>query len=692
MFASARAIGLHALDLLLPKERENVSNYAAKNRKLDNRGGGHQGDWDNKIAPYLVKPMNALTDPRYLTVCLVKPGQCGGTSIAENWLQHTVERDPADMLWFMQTDQALQPYVKKRIDGMIDLHPKMKARIGKRPIDNSIHFKKFVGMSAEFLSATPANLINKSAPRLVMDEVDSYDAGIGDVKANADIRRQTYKRRSKLFVLSHPDRARGMNPKRDWTDGITAIYSDSDQQIWYWRCPICSGYSSPFPLAARYMFIDYPPDGTLDEVEKNARLICPCNGCIVGDEFRHAMNQTGLYVGLGQEISEAGKVTGELVRRDTAGFWIVGAMSPFIIGGIGGLARARVKAEREMEITGEDMTVKTVMTRQWGIPHNPKAAVGELDANVLADRSDKTLKLGRVPPGVRFLVIVADVQGSHFEFLVRGFGVKGESWVIDKGKVLAETTTSGDDWDALIERLQKSYPLDDGTGRHMLVRASGYDSQGAPGVTQQAYSAWTRARKARKAKFYGKIGGREAWSLIPLRGLSGINAQRLAVNYPDTNRQANLKAGSGNVPVAMFNPNSFKDDVSGMLQCAEEGPLYVHFPAELKSKEPPHYWFEQLTAEQRLPNGRWEKIHNNLRNETWDLFVMSNVVAHLHGLSRIDWTKPPAWADSWEKNPLVVAPDKVPGYVAPGKTKSSGEVKITTEGAGKGKTLASKLA
>jgi phage terminase large subunit GpA-like protein len=190
----------------------------------------------------------------------------------------------------------------------------------------------------------------------------------------------------------------------------------------------------------------------------------------------------------------------------------------------------------------------------------------------------------------------------------------------------------------------------------MRVCAAGYDSGGLPGVTQQAYAAWLRWRKAKHVRMFGKISGRDAWNIIPLKGNNTLLASRLTVSYPDTGRAANLRAGGGNVPVGLFNPNMFKDDLAGQLQCADTGAWHVHFPHALRSAEAPHVWFEQLVAEQRLPNGRWEKISATMRNEAMDLMVMSHVLAHLMGLSRADWSKPPRWMAPWDKNPLVQGP------------------------------------
>ncbi len=664
-YADANAIAIDCLDVFLPPERLSVPAYACRNRWLDNAGGGHVGLWSNDRVPYTVLPSERLDSIDHQTVALVGPGQAAKTVAAENWLLRSVEADPASFLWYMQSDDGVQSYVKSRINPMIDLHEGMKEALGKRPVDDSLSFKRFRGMVVEFLSAHPKTLINKSAPRIVADEIDNWML-LGDVKTMLDIRRQTFGAQSKLLMISHPDMAKGLKPETDWTAGIMSVYADSDRGLWYWRCPVCGATSSPCPTAKRQMTIEYPsdPDVSLDVIEREAHLLCPVGGCKIGNEHREAMNldafqRFGGWVGMGQEISEGGEITGELIARPTAGFWIVGAMSPFVIGGIGGLARARVKAEREAEISGEDAAIRQVIVKQWGIPYSKKRAAGSVDADTLAERAEPTLDLGVVPTGCRFITCFVDVQVYGFDYLYRGFGEHGESWIIQRGRLsqdpetnkAIDPATSPADWDRILTLHAAKFPLDDGSGRVMGVRCTGIDSRGQPGVTMQAYSAWKRWRKVGATRKIGVISGRDVFTIALTGGASGINAPRLSVVYPDTTRKAGA-ASQGQVPVAAFNPNLFKDDLAGQLQRADPGPWYIHFPAALRSAAPPHAFFEQVVSEHQV-GARWEKKVSSARNEALDQLVGTHVVAHLHGLSRIDWEKPPNWAAPWDRNSEV---------------------------------------
>lgn len=657
-----------------PPIRASVADFAAANRWLANEGGGYVGRWRHDLAPYLVGPMECLSGPEFLTVAVVGPGQSGKSAISENWLLSSVGADPANMLWYMPTADLIEGFVKQRIDGLISAHDILRDKLGLRAVDDSLGFKRFRNMTVEFLAATQRALISKSAGRIVVDEWDAIDPSLGDPKPLLDVRRQTFGRESTILALSHPDAAGGLDDRR-WNRGIMSLYRESDRRLWWWQCPECGCWSSPNPTAARVMTLEYPADAPLDEIHEAAHLLCPVNGCILEDDRRREMNLSGRWIGAGQTIAEDGTIEGALARRDTAGFWITGLMSPFVLGGIGALAAARAKAEREREATGDDKALRTVVVKQWGLPYDAPRQVGSLDATAIADRA-VDVPLGQVPEWVRFLTVSVDIQANRFEWLCRGWGERGESQVIETGRQAADPATSPEDWDKLLGALiARAWPLAGDPSRGMLARGIGYDSGGQPGVTSQAYDAWRRFRAKRQVQRFGKIDGRDAWSLVPMKGLGNPNAAPLSVVYPDTARKDRRAAGHGQVPLAQFAANLFKDHLAGQLAKADGGPWAVHFPAALRSPEPPHAWFEQLTAETRDAAGRWWN-RSAARNEATDLMVMAHVVAHLHGLARMNWDRPPAWASAVrEGNPLVVtlglppapvsAPAPVPAPAAP---------------------------
>ena len=551
-----------------------------------------------------------------------------------------------------------QAYVKKTINPLIESHPRIAARQGERRTDDSLGFKKFQGMSVEFLAATTSNLVNKSFRRIVADEWDAYDPAFGDPKTKLDVRRQTYGRDSMLLALSHPDRAGGLDIGA-WKSGIMAVYADSTRCTWWWACRHCGEYCSPNPNTHRHCALVYPEDGTLDEIQAQTHLLCP-NGCVITDADREPMLATGRWIGRGEHIDPDGTVTGARIRHDTAGFWIVGAMSPFLINGIGGLARALVQAQRNRETDADERSVREVYTKQWGIPYDPPRPIGAMDAAALAERAEP-FPLGTVPDGVRFLTAAVDIQANRFEYLVRGWGQGGESWIVLYGTRTAETATDPAAWSEFFDWLTTlALPLADASGRAMQIRAVGYDSGGAPGTTLRAYDAWRRAKSRGQARRLGRVNGRDAWTLLPLKGSSSLGAPRLTVAYPDSQRADRFAGARGQIPLGQFNPNLFKDDLAGHLAAIPPAAWSVHIPEALRAEAAPHPFFEGLVAETRKANGVWVPIPGAARNEPLDLMVIAHVMAHLHGLARLDWSRPPAWAAEWGNNALVITPEASP--------------------------------
>lgn len=659
-YASAAQLVSDELRLLLPPTRETIDEYAPRHRRLPRKSGNGFDLYTHEEAPYLALPMRTVRSHHYLTTAVVGPGQCGKTVIAENELQHAVEKQPGSMLWYMQTDESVEAYVKARINPMVQANEGMKQRLGPKPEDDAQHFKSFGSMRVEFLSYTHSNLINKNAPLIVADEYDAYDLSHGDPKTLLDVRRQYYGRLSHLLAISHPDMATGLDPSKNWIKGIMRLFADSTRFLWYWPCPHCGVWSSPAPIARRVMTLEWPKDGTLDEIEREAHLLCP-SGCVIEDRERRGMNIAaynstfGGWVGHGQDIAEDGTVSGELVRSDTAGFWVLGVMSNFLLKGIGGLAREWAKAQREYDITGEDAALKEVVVKQVGIPHARNAVAGNVEADTLAERAlIEEQPLGIVPEGVRFLTAWFDVQPTYFDLMVRGWGQDSESWVIDKRHIPAETATDGKAWDDLLEGLiAKRYPLITDPNRGMAIRGIGYDSAGAPGTTDQAYSVWRRLREKRLLRNFGRFDGRDLHSVCPTKGASSLQAAMLSVVYPSSQRKDRKVVRSGIEPLAIFNPNLFKDDLAGQLQISAAGARYIHIPKSLRSKESPHVLFEQLVAENRKSSGQWEKPAG-VRNEMTDLMVGTHAIAKLHGLTRIKWDVPQfAWALPWDKNSMI---------------------------------------
>lgn len=646
-YASGWRIVAEALRAILPPAPSNVADFAAAKRWLANEGGGYVGLWNHNEAPYLIRPMEDLSHEQFSCVAVVGPGQCGKTEIARNWLFTSALNDPADMLWYSGSEPLVSTESKVSIARMINDHPQLKALLSS----NSISLKRFGSMVVEFLAGIENNMISKSVPHIVADEWDMIWEGLKNAKEMLDVRMQTFGAQAKLLAMSHPDAVEGLEPE-DWTGGIMQLYRDSTRGLWYWPCPHCGAHSSPNPTASRYMPIHYDEQAPLDEIRDIARLLCPVNGCLIEDSQRYSMNLSGQWVFQGQTITEDGVISGEPTAREIAGYWIVGAMSKFTKGGIGALAVTEAQAQRNFEWDNDRKAYRSTIAKRFGTPLRKQKRVDVIDAKTLADRADPSLSLGQVAQGVRFITVMIDVQANRFELMARGWCENGRSVVVDFKKIDALPGTSEDDWDRVLQIATQTYwPFEGQPERGMRAHMVGFDSAGVPGVTAQAYAAWKRLRHAKTARLLGRINGLPAWNVIPTKGNQQLSAPRIQIVYPDSTARKDRYAGAaGEVPIALFNPNRFKDDLNDQLVQAADARWSIRFPAEFTEA-----WFEQVVAEDRTENGRWNRRKSNAPNEALDLLVGTDMLAYLAGYRRIKWEAPPQWAKPWAENANVAA-------------------------------------
>jgi phage terminase large subunit GpA-like protein len=186
--------------------------------------------------------------------------------------------------------------------------------------------------------------------------------------------------------------------------------------------------------------------------------------------------------------------------------------------------------------------------------------------------------------------------------------------------------------------IERSYPLDDESGRHLPVRLTAIDTGGEDGVTDRAYAFY---RTLRQRGLSNKV--------MLVKGATGRAAPKLEERYPDTTKRKDRAADSrGDVPVWFLNPNTIKDIINNNIGRSEPGPGYMHWPAWLGT-----WFFDELTAEKRQDDGTWEKV--SPRNEAFDLYAYAYAGIIRLGADKFRWDNPRPWALPWDQNPEIIA-------------------------------------
>ena len=662
-------------------ERLTVAEAAERYRFLNNPGS-YVGYWDNSIAPYLVEPMECLTGPEFTGMAFVGPARTGKSDMFFNWLTHTAICDPADMMHVLMTMNVARDWSQKDLRRAFRHSKELGKTVAPGRHNQSTHDIRFLsGMHLLVKWPTITELSGKTVGRNWISDYDRIPESIDGEGSAYDLtakRAQTFRRNgmtvaesSPGFEIDDPNWVPGTPHEAPPTKGILALYNRGDRRRWYWKCPHCRD-----PFEPDFKLLVIPDSADHVEAAEASVMACPrCGGVIWHDgkngvPGKHELNQVSLgnakWVKDGQIwIPAENRVEGTPFRSDIASFWMKGPAAAFT--DWRELVLKFLKAEEEYQRTGSQEALKTTINTDQGLPYMPRnLSEGRLWEDVKATARDLGVKV--VPEGVRFLEATVDVQKNRFEVQVMGIGVGGDITVIDRFAIKKSNRLDEDgereqvapatyleDWDLLIHQVMlKSYPLGDGSGRHMSIKMTACDSGGSSdkkndsSTTKNAYNFWRRLRDSDGSEFPPNLNRR----FQLLKGASSKTAPRVALSYPDSERKDRNAGARGEIPVLLINTTALKDQLDGMLDRRTAGGGRINFPDWL----PDSFWAE-IVAEKRTVDG-WEKVSD--RNEAFDLLVYAIAIALFRPIKieQLDWEDPPGWAAEWDENDLVFDPEK----------------------------------
>lgn len=667
-YASASRVRRDVASLIKPPNREPVSQSAR--RLLHVEQGGSMVPWDGDLVPYIHEPMNCLKSRLYNAVIFAGPARTSKTvSLVDGWVCDTIVNNPADFLLVQISQDKAAEYSKKRLGREFNASPEIQAALSPRAHDNNVHDKVF--KAGNFLKiGWPSKTIFASSDwkYVAITDYDRIPQNVdseGSAFLLATKRTQTFMSSgmtlaegSPGFYITDPN-ARPETPhEAPPTHGILSLYNQGDRRLFYWQCPECGDWFEPdFPLlqwdaaitdpalASKEVFIGCPHCGSL--LKENTRMAG-------GQSLKMTLNTGGLWVPEGCQVDQNRVITG--LRRDTpiASFWQKGPTAAFQ--SWNQLVYKYLAAMAEYEKTGNLNDLQTTVNTDQGKAFTPPRK-GDHNAHALMQRR-ADLGVRVVPEWARFLTAAVDVQAgaksARFDVMVLAWGAELEHQVIDRFKIEKSSRTDPDnpdkfvrvnpaayleDWDLLTKKvINKSYELDDGSGRRMSVLLTSCDSGGEDGVSDNAYAFYRKLKTEGLTRRFMLVKGRATGPVIH-------------ESWPDNTKRSDRKARAyGDVPLYLLNGDRIKDTVAAALDRPEPGRRYIHFPNWL-----PEAFFDELLAEERNSAGKWVKIAT--RNESLDLFVYNWACIYKLKADRIEWDSPPLWAVSINESAELITGD-----------------------------------
>lgn len=628
MLANAQTTMREALALLRPPRRVRVSESAAQHMRVGG-AGGYEGPWDASMTPYMVAPMDRLSDRSVDSVVFCGPAQSGKTeALIAGWMTHSIVSDPCDMMIVQMAQHEARDFSKRRVDRVIRSSPSLRGLIGAGHMDNVFDKQFKNGAYLNIGWPTISQLSGKPIRHVALTDYDRITTNVdgeGDAYSLAKNRSKSFMSRGKTLVESSPGhevldpewspKGHGAPP----TLGVLGLFNAGDRNRWYWHCPHCSA-----PFLAEWQNLSW--DKTQDDpvvASKTAQMVCPDCGSMIGAEHKAAMNAAG-------EWRNEAQVFGDSFQSKIASYWLQGPAAAFQ--SWEQLVYNYLMALKDFEVTGNQEKLKTTINTDQGRPYTVMSSKGDgLDAVLLKQRADGYAQQRHAPPEARFITTAVDVQKHRFVVQVMAWGVDGQSWIVDRYNLIPSDRigedgerlkvspfTHPEDWNALDKLLDDEYTIA-GTDVKINSRMIVCDSGGQDQATNNAYTYALRLKRLNRCDRFAL-----------LKGASTRGAMRIAKGKPGDDR---IK-----VPLWIINTTILKDEVAANLARTEPGPNYIHLPDWIGE-----WFFKELTAETRTASG-WVKKRKGDNNEALDLCGYNRVAFSLCGGDKINWQRPPDWA------------------------------------------------
>jgi len=641
--------------MIRPPERITVTEASKRYVNVRTASGG-VSPWDESLTPYMTEPMNCLNSRDYDAVIFVGPAQSGKTQgLITNFMAYIIKCDPSDALIMQTTKGTARDFDTQVIKRAFRDSPELKKELAPGSKSDNTYDKVFKSGSILFQRWPSINEISGKPLKYVL--ITDYDRMTQNVDGEGSpfalgsqrtakflSRGMTLVETSPGFEITDPKVNKNYTHEAPPCGGALSLYNMGDMRRWYVQCPECGSYYLP-PADEKGLSYHHARDLfgiTLLPEQQSIYYICTANGCQIATHHKRNMNASGKWVPQGCTIAD-GKLVGKKLKSRIASFWFPGIFAAYA--DPENLIEKYLKAYREYEITGSEENLKTIINVNFGAPYLPRHLAELEDSDQLSSRSEH-LERYKVPNDARVLIAAVDVQNgatARFVVEVHAVGPYLEQWLIDRFDI-SNTEIAGtqrriepgvykEDWDLLEEKvLNASYKTPD--GRKMLIHLTAIDTGGNGNTTDYAY------------QFYRRMQVKGLSSRIMLiKGGSRDEKSPIVKSFGKDNQGRPIK----NVPLYLLNTNIFKDKVDAMLRRTLPGGLCLHFPKWIHES-----YYDELRAETRQENGKWEKIRE--RNEALDLcnYILAACWRLRLNDENFNWDSPPLWAATLLENSNVL--------------------------------------
>ena len=434
-----------AASFLTPIDDHPPDEWASQNRSYSSKTG-EPGPRNAHLTPYMVPFARRIWARTHASVIAITSAQSGKTDTLLDVIGQRLDVRPAPILYVGPGESFVETQFEPRLEHMLKQAPRLAAGMGTGKQSKTL-VKKVRGVRVRLgYAGSPASMKSDPFAIGIVDEYDEMAANIrgqgdpwGLVVARGDTFADTVtvviSTCTRGIVETEVDPVNGLT---FWAKGdpeqiqspIWRLFQQGTRHHWAWPCHHCGEYFIPMRSHLRWK---KGADATM--AKRTAFLLCPakdCGGVLENDEapggtdHKTWMNERGVMVAPGQTIEDA-LADRNHPLNDSWSQWASGLASPFVTWG----ERARRLVEA-LESHDENK-VQTAVNASFAELYTPGAG-GELpEWQELLNNNRLPVPRRHVIRQVIRVVAGVDVGKRGLYYVVRGFGARASSWLLDHG-------------------------------------------------------------------------------------------------------------------------------------------------------------------------------------------------------------------------------------------------------------------
>lgn len=598
---AATVTGLGPLKMERPQP---LSAWAEDNFYLSPEASHTQGEW--KAYPFQKGWMDAFSNDDIEEVTVRKAKRVGYTKTLLAFIAYNAAHRRRKQALWMPTDDDRDSFVKSEIEPMLRDVTALKAVMvpGK---EDTMKLKSFFGSVLHLLGGKAARAYRRITVAVaILDEASAFDAKIEKSSDPITLAR------GRLEGAPFPKLVAGSTVRIKDFDHIEYREKNADVRMRYnVVCPHCDA-EHPLLWGGKKVRHGFKWDGYDHDT---VRHVCPhCHESITQADYLRIWDKGAMWV------SECGRYRYDHdlhVWTDAQGVVIRAPRHVAFVEMWSGYSPQRAWSDIVREFLEATTKAKAgdtaplegfineTLAQYW------EAVVERADEHALSRRAEAYRRF-TVPYGGLVLVTGVDVQDNRFEVVTWAVGRGEEMWCIDYSVIYANPADERD-WAHLDAYRQTIFQH--ASGQAMKIEAMAVDTGGH--FTHQAYNY---CRQRERERVFAVRGDPQPSKMVKSKA-----------TVQDVNWGGKIiKKG---VRLWYVGTDTAKDLIYGRLCVEKPGAGYVHF-----SKDLPHEFYTQLTAEARVPQRvaggeayRWIKAPG-ARNEVLDCTVYAVFCTHMLGL------------------------------------------------------------